>query len=361
VLLKDFDFELPKSAIALRPATPRDAARLMVVDPGCAAPLRGNSVNDLPQLIRPGDVMVFNDAKVLPAELRGYRAARAPNSPAVEVSLTLMERLPSGAWRALARPARRLRTGDSVFFRQNATHPALVVAAKDTEGAISVVAGGSGTVEAIMEEFGGMPLPPYIARSRPVDESDRIDYQTVYARTPGAVAAPTAGLHFTPDLLAALAARGVRFAFVTLHVGPGTFLPVKTEDIDGHRMHAERYEISEEAAETINQSRAGGGRVVAVGTTSLRLLETAANKDATISPLRGFTNLFVKPGYRFRLVDLVFTNFHLPKSTLFMLVCAFSGTELMKKAYARAIAEGFRFYSYGDACLLHRDPARPGS
>ena len=230
----------------------------------------------------------------------------------------------------------------------------LAVAGKDGEGAVVVRPCGGGAVEEIMMRHGAMPIPPYIASARPADDRDRSDYQTVYAMSEGAVAAPTAGLHFTPELLESLAERGVRSAFVTLHVGAGTFLPVKTATIDGHELHAEWYEISESAARLINECRAGGGRLVAAGTTSLRVLETAAREDGLLEAAQGFTKIFIKPGHRFRTADLLMTNFHLPKSTLFMLVCAFSGVDLMKNAYAHAIAEGFRFYSYGDACLLHR-------
>ncbi len=354
MLLKDFDFELPKSSIALRPASPRDSARLLCVDPHLNDPLSEAQVRDLPSFLRPGDVMVFNDTKVLTAELCGYRPARGADSPAVEISLTLIERLADGSWKALARPARRLRAGDAIVFEKRAEQAFLMVSAKGDEGEIVVTAGAGETVEAVMDKHGAMPLPPYIARSRAADEKDRNDYQTVYAKMEGAVAAPTAGLHFTPELMERLAAKGVRSAFVTLHVGAGTFLPVKTEKIDDHPLHAEWYKISGDAARTINTCRAKGGRIVAVGTTSLRVLETAAREDGLIESSQGFTRIFIKPGHRFRSADLLLTNFHLPKSTLFMLVCAFSGTALMKKAYAHAVAAGFRFYSYGDTCLLRR-------
>ncbi len=298
--------------------------------------------------------MVFNNTKVLPAELVGYRPARSDNSPSVEVSLTLIERLPGGAWKALARPARRLRESDVIVLEQDGEQSSLVVTGRGEEGEIILVASGGLTVEAIMEKHGGMPLPPYIARARPSDEKDRADYQTIYAKTEGAVAAPTAGLHFTPQLVKRIAEMGVRTAFVTLHVGPGTFLPVKVHNVDDHHLHSEWCAISDDAARTINECRAKGGRIIAVGTTSLRLLESAARDDGSIAPYQGFTSLFIKPGHRFRSADLLLTNFHLPKSTLFMLVCAFSGTELMKEAYAHAVEGRFRFYSYGDACLLHR-------
>ncbi len=352
MLLENFDFDLPKSAIALRPASPRDSARLLVVRPGDAEQFSHCTVSDLPALLAPGDVMVFNNTKVLPAELSGVRSSRMGDAWAVEVSLTLIERLADGKWKAMARPARRLREGDEIIFEQ--FRFVLCVHAKGESGEVIVGARGTESIEALMEAAGSMPLPPYIGRARPADERDRSDYQTVYAKHEGAVAAPTAGLHFTPKLLDELSAAGIKTAFVTLHVGAGTFLPVRAEQIEGHRLHAEWAEISEDAARTINEAREKGGRLVAVGTTSLRLLETAARPDGSIAPYSDFTSIFIKPGHRFRSADLLLTNFHLPKSTLFMLVCAFSGTELMKKTYADAIASGFRFYSYGDACLLHR-------
>lgn len=354
MLLKDFDFELPRSSIALRPASPRDSARVLCVDPYSDNSLSEALVGDLASLLRPSDVAVFNDTKVLSAELCGSRAARGPGAPAVEVSLTLLEPRPNGAWSAFARPARRLRPGDAVLFRRADEQSVLTVTAKGGDGEIVVTASGSSSVEAIMAKHGAMPLPPYISSSRPADDRDRTDYQTIYAKTAGAVAAPTAGLHFTPELLKSLAARGIQNAFLTLHVGAGTFLPVKTEKIDDHPLHAEWYDIPEETARIINRGKAEGGRIVAVGTTTLRVLETAARADGSLEACRGFTRLFIKPGHAFRSADLLMTNFHLPKSTLFMLVCAFSGTALMKRAYAHAVAAGFRFYSYGDACLLRR-------
>jgi S-adenosylmethionine:tRNA ribosyltransferase-isomerase len=351
VLLTDFEFELPKLAIALRPASPRDSARLLVPHPGEAKILTGALVRDLPSYLRPGDVMVFNNTKVLPAVLAGRRPSRGAGAPEANVSLTLLERLADGSWSAMARPGRRLRPGDSILL--SGEQPALKVIAKDDEGRVTVAAAQANqSVEGLMAEHGAMPLPPYIARNS--DGQDFADYQTVYASVDGAVAAPTAGLHFTSELLERLGAMGIRSAFVTLHVGPGTFLPVKTEQVEDHQMHAERCEIGAEAASVINEARKSGGRIVAVGTTSLRLLETASNTSGVVEPFLGETRLFIKPGYRFRAVDLLFTNFHLPKSTLFMLVCAFAGTDLMKKAYAHALSAGYRFYSYGDACLLHR-------
>jgi S-adenosylmethionine:tRNA ribosyltransferase-isomerase len=353
VHLKDFDFELPKSSIAIRPASPRDAARLLVVEPSGRAAIAEASVRDLPAYLRPGDVMVFNNTKVLRAELNGYRPSRGDGLPPADISLTLIQRLRDGAWKALARPGRRLRPGDLIVI-DSTERSALVVIGKNENGEIVVTANGAMTIETLMENYGAMPLPPYIARARPADERDRADYQTIYASAAGAVAAPTAGLHFTPELLESIAKMGVRTAFATLHVGPGTFLPMKTENIGDHTLHAERCDISDEAARTINECRARGGRIVAVGTTSLRLLETAAREDGSIAAFRGCTNLFIKPGHHFRSAELLLTNFHLPKSTLFMLACGFSGTALMKKAYSHAVASGFRFYSYGDACLLYR-------
>ncbi len=353
MLLKDFNFELPKTAIALRPASPRDTARLLAVTPRGISPFTEAQVRDLPANLRPGDIMVFNNTKVLPAVLRGVRPPRSDDAPAVEVSLTLLERQADGAWQAFARPARRLRIGDSVILGGQEEQAALKITGKAADGAVTVAAASAEhNVEALMAKFGAMPLPPYITRE--ADGRDFTDYQTVYASREGAVAAPTAGLHFTPELLERLAVEGIRSAFVTLHVGAGTFLPVKTENVADHGMHAEYCEINPAAAGLVNECRERGGRVVAVGTTSLRLLETAAREDGFIVPYRGETRIFIRPGYRFRVTDLLLTNFHLPKSTLFMLVCAFSGTALMKSAYSHALAAGFRFYSYGDACLLHR-------
>jgi S-adenosylmethionine:tRNA ribosyltransferase-isomerase len=354
VLLKDFDYELPRSAIALRPAAPRDTARLLTVAPQDGGLLTEARVRDLPAFLRRGDVMVFNNTKVLPAELSAIRPSRELNAPAVPVSLTLLEPLHGGAWRALARPARRLREGDILVLSDAGKETALTVKAKGPEGEVTVIAGGGLTIEAAMAKHGAMPLPPYVARARPSDDQDFSDYQTVYAQKAGAVAAPTAGLHFTPELMQRLEEAGIATVFVTLHTGPGTFLPVKEEKIENHHIHSERCEVSARAAEAIDKARQKGGRIIAVGTTSLRLLETAARDDGTIAPYRGSTSLFIKPGHCFRSAELLLTNFHLPKSTLFMLVCAFSGTALMKRAYAHAIAAGFRFYSYGDACLLYR-------
>jgi len=309
---------------------------------------------DLPAFLRPGDVMVFNNTKVLPAVVVGHRLPRYRDAPAVEISLTLIEHLSDGTWKALARPARRLRAGDRIVLGRQGEQSAVEVTSKGPEGEVTIAAADGLSIEGVMQRHGAMPLPPYIARARAPDRQDMDDYQTVYAKAEGAVAAPTAGLHFTPALLERLTAKGVRTEFVTLHVGAGTFLPVKTERVEDHHIHAESCEISADSTAKINECRERGGRLIAVGTTSLRLLETAALEDGSIAPYRGSTNVFIKPGHRFRSADLLLTNFHLPKSTLFMLVCAFSGTALMKMAYAHAIASGFRFYSYGDACLLQR-------
>lgn len=333
-----FDFELPDELIAARPATPRDAARLLVV----GERLEDRFVRDLPDLLRPGDVLVTNDAKVIPAQLSGRRGA-------ARVELTLHKRLGPGRWRAFARPAKRLKPGDRVEVAEG--FAADVLAREGPEVELDFGLDDAG-FDAALARAGAVPLPPYIRAKRPVDARDAVDYQTVYARAPGAVAAPTAGLHFTPALLAALEARGVRRVALTLNVGAGTFLPVSAEDTAEHRMHAEQFVIPAESAEAINAARRAGGRIVAVGTTSLRALESAAAEDGSVRPFAGETDIFITPGWRFRSVDLLLTNFHLPRSTLFMLVCAFAGTERMKAAYAHAIAARYRFYSYGDACLL---------
>ena len=334
----DFDFPLPPERIAQRPVRPRDAARLLVV--GDAADDR--VVRDLPRLLRPGDLLVVNDTKVLPARLHGRRGT-------VAIEATLIEPLADGRWRALAKPGRRLRPGDVLEF---AGGFAAGVERKEQDGAVVLdFAVDAATLDEVLDEHGAAPLPPYIRRRQP-DPQDRADYQTVFAEQRGAIAAPTAGLHFTPELLAALTAAGVRRTAVTLHVGAGTFLPVKTARIEEHAMHAERGTIGAAAAALIAQTRAEGGRVIAVGTTTLRLLETAADEGGGLAPWSGETRLFVTPGFRFRVVDRLITNFHLPRSTLFMLVCAFAGMERMQAAYAHAIAARYRFYSYGDACLL---------
>jgi S-adenosylmethionine:tRNA ribosyltransferase-isomerase len=340
----DFDFVLPDGRIALRPARPRDAARLLVV----GETLSNRSVRELPVLLRPGDLLVFNDTRVLAARLRGLRGK-------VKIEATLLKPVRGGQWFALARPAKRLRPGNRIDFGSGVVAE---VVARGEGGAVTLdFACDDRAVTAALERIGEMPLPPYIARTRVADAQDLNDYQTVYARAAGAVAAPTAGLHFTPELMAALEAAGISAAMVTLHVGAGTFLPVKSERTEDHVMHAESGEISEAAATQINQARAAGGRIVAVGTTSLRLLESAADEGGNARPFVGETNLYITPGYVFQAVDLLMTNFHLPRSTLFMLVCAFAGTARMKSAYAHAIENNYRFYSYGDTCLLGCAPS----
>ena len=335
-----FDFDLPRALIADRPVTPRDAARLLEV----GETLRDGMVRDLPGRLRPGDILVFNDTRVIPARLAGKRGT-------ANVEATLHKRVAEDRWRAFARPARKLRPGDAIEFAPGFSAEVL---AKGEAGEVELRFNRSGpALMEALQRWGRVPLPPYI--KRPADERDRVDYQTVFAREDGAVAAPTAGLHFTPELLAALDARGVLRTTVTLHVGAGTFLPVKVEDTRDHVMHAEIGEIGAAAAEAINRTRAAGGRVVAVGTTSLRLLETVADDSGRLSPFSGETTLFVTPGYRFKIVDLLLTNFHLPRSTLFMLVSAFAGLERMQAAYAHAKEKAYRFYSYGDCCLLHRE------
>lgn len=342
--IHEFDFALPPDRIAQRPVRPRDAARLLVVEDA----LHDRVVRDLPALLRPGDLLVVNDTRVVPVRLHGKRGA-------VAVEATLIEPLEDGRWRALAKPGRRLRPGDTLDF---ANGFAARVDRKLEDGAVVLdFAVDAATLNQALDEHGAAPLPPYIRRRQP-DPQDRADYQTVFAEQPGAIAAPTAGLHFTPELLAALTAAGIRRTAVTLHVGAGTFLPVKAARIEEHTMHAERGTIDAAAAAMIAQTRAEGGRVVAVGTTTLRLLETAADESGGLAPWSGETRLFVTPGFRFRVVDRLITNFHLPRSTLFMLVCAFAGMERMQAAYAHAVATGYRFYSYGDACLL--SPATGG-
>jgi S-adenosylmethionine:tRNA ribosyltransferase-isomerase len=350
-----FDFELPDDRIALRPASPRDAARLLVVRPD--APLEDRTIADLPALLRPGDAIVVNDTKVLPASLHGRRIGRGIEV-AIEANLT--KRLDGARWLAFVRPAKRLQIGDVVRFGSEGRVCFLdqldaTVEAKGEGGEVTLSFAFHGpALDQALEERGDMPLPPYIAGRRAADERDRADYQTMFARDEGSVAAPTAGLHFTDTLVDALRARRISLHRVTLHVGPGTFLPVKSDDTADHKMHAEWGVVTAELADALNASRRAGGRIVAVGSTSLRLLESAAAEDGTLSAFSGETSLFITPGYRFRAADAMLTNFHLPRSTLFMLVSAFSGLDTMKRAYAHAIATGYRFYSYGDACLLLR-------
>ena len=342
--LADFDFDLPPDRIAQHPARPRDAARLLHVARG---DLADRMVRDLPALLRPGDVLVVNDTRVIPAQLTARRGD-------ARIGITLDQPRHDGAWHALARNARRLHVGDELRFDGGGELRATVVE-RDADGGVVIAFNQRDAVFAVaLRRAGALALPPYVARPEGPRPEDDVDYQTIFAPHAGAVAAPTAGLHFTPALLDALERRGVRRVTITLHVGAGTFLPVRCDEIAQHRMHAERGEITPQAAVAIDAARAAGGRVVAVGTTSLRLLETAAADGDGIRPFAGDTALFIVPGYRFRAVDLLLTNFHLPRSTLFMLVCAFVGTERMRSAYAHAIAAAYRFYSYGDACLLER-------
>src|SRR5262245_24070139 len=352
-----FEFELPPERIALRPVSPRDAARLLVVRPGSVPELEDRGVRDLPQLLRAGDALVVNDTKVIPARLRGRRIGRGAE-PAIEA--TLHRRLDGARWRAFVKPAKRLAPGDVVRFGEEGKVCFLgqldaTVEDKGEGGEVTLAFAFHGPVlDQAVEERGDMPLPPYIAARRAPDERDRTDYQTLFAQAEGSVAAPTAGLHFTDALVADLAQRGIAIHKVTLHVGAGTFLPVKAEDTAEHHMHAEAGSVSAATASALNAVRRAGGRIVAVGSTSLRLIESACGEDALLRPFEGETALFITPGYRFRAVDVMMTNFHLPRSTLFMLVAAFCGLEVMKRAYAHAIREGYRFYSYGDACLLFR-------
>ena len=335
-----FDFELPPERIALRPARPRDAARMLVADG--AAPFAYRVVSELPQVLRPGDVLVFNDTRVIPAQLEGKRGE-------AKIGATLHKRLDLRRWQAFVRNAKRLREGDAIDFGEGVSATA---EARWPDGSWTLAFAGEEPVEVLLERAGRMPLPPYIAGKRPTDAEDREDYQTMFAREKGAVAAPTAALHFTPGLLAALDTAGIGHETLTLHVGAGTFLPVKAEDTADHAMHAEWGRIDAATADRLNDGRQGGGRVIAVGTTSLRLLESATGEDGVIRPFAGDTAIFITPGYRFRAIDGLMTNFHLPKSTLFMLVSALMGLERMQAAYAHAIGEGYRFYSYGDASLL---------
>ena len=355
-----FDFALPEDRIALRPASPRETARLLEV--GLAGSLGDRHVADLPDLLRPGDVLVLNDTRVIRARLTGLRRRGAVEA---RVEVLLHTRLAGDRWRALARPAKRLRVTDRIVFGAGSDpaapdRPELKADVEEVgvSGDISLRFDRSDrSLDEAVAQFGRMPLPPYIEGKRPADARDDLDYQTAYARRDGAVAAPTAGLHLTPALLDRLAERGVARETLTLHVGPGTFLPVKADDTAGHRMHAEWGELDASTAKRIEAARALGGRVVAVGTTSLRLLESAAAPDGRLRAFQGWTDIFITPGHRFRTADLLLTNFHLPRSTLFMLVSAFAGLDRMRAAYAHAIASGYRFYSYGDACLLERAAA----
>jgi S-adenosylmethionine:tRNA ribosyltransferase-isomerase len=355
-----FDFVLPADQIALRPASPRDAARLLVVRPAENPLIDDRIARDLPDLLRPGDQLVVNDTKVIAANLQGRRLGRGVES---QVGVTLIRRIDGSRWRALVKGAKKLAPGDVVRFGDEGKVCFLgqldaTVEEKGEAGEVTLAFAFQGAVlDQAIAERGAMPLPPYIASRRAPDERDRSDYQTLFARDEGAVAAPTAALHFTEDLMARLRARGIGLQTVTLHVGPGTFLPVKADDTDAHVMQAEWGAVSANTAAALNAARRAGARIVAVGTTSLRLLESAAGEDGVIAPFTGDTSLFITPGYRFAAVDILMTNFHLPRSTLFMLACAFSGLDVMQRAYAHAIRNGYRFYSYGDACLLF--PRRP--
>jgi S-adenosylmethionine:tRNA ribosyltransferase-isomerase len=350
-----FDFELPPESIALRPASPRDSARMLVVQGD--AVLRNRTIAELPHWLEPGDQLVVNDTKVIAAQLKGRRIGRE-TEPKIEA--TLIKRLDGSRWQALVKPAKKLAPGDVVRFGNEGKvcllgHLDAQVEAKGTEGEVTLSFSFHGpTLDQAIADLGAPPLPPYIASRRTPDDQDAADYQTMFAANEGAVAAPTAGLHFTPALEAALRGHGVDIHRLTLHVGAGTFLPVKADETSAHKMHAEWGFLSADTAAALNAARAKGGRIVAVGTTSLRLLESAAADDGTLHSFTGDTSIFITPGYRFRAVDMLLTNFHLPRSTLFMLVSAFCGLETMKQAYAHAIAAGYRFYSYGDACLLFR-------
>ncbi|CDO36381.1 tRNA preQ1(34) S-adenosylmethionine ribosyltransferase-isomerase QueA [Novosphingobium sp. KN65.2] len=335
-----FDFDLPTERIALRPAKPRDAARMLVVEGD--APFSDRHVRDLPQRLRKGDVLVFNDTRVIPAQLEGRRGE-------ARIGATLHKRIDLRRWQAFVRNAKRLKVGDRIEFPAEVT---AIAEARHDDGSWTLAFEGDEPVEVLLERAGRMPLPPYIAGKRETDEADRSDYQTMFAREKGAVAAPTAALHFTPELVDRLDEAGIARETLTLHVGAGTFLPVKADDTADHKMHAEWGRIDQATADRLNAARMAGGRLIAVGTTSLRLLESAAGDDNVIRPFEGDTSIFITPGYRFKAIDGLMTNFHLPKSTLFMLVSALMGLEKMQAVYAHAIAEEYRFYSYGDSSLL---------
>ena len=337
-----FDFHLPPERIALRPAEPRDAARMLLVERRDDGTLSDRHVADLPAILRPGDCLVFNDTRVIPAQLEGQRGE-------ARIGATLHKRIDLRRWQALIRNAKRLRIGETVDFGAGVTATA---EQRHPDGSFTLAFDGDEPVEILLDRAGRMPLPPYIAAKRPADARDRDDYQTMFAREDGAVAAPTASLHFTPALLEACRAAGIASETLTLHVGAGTFLPMKVDDTDDHAMHSEWGQISAETAERLNAVKAAGGRIIPVGTTVLRLLESAATEDGRLAPFAGDTAIFITPGYRFRFIDGLMTNFHLPKSTLFMLVSAIMGLDVMQRAYAHAIAHDYRFYSYGDSSLL---------
>ena len=360
--LDAFDFEIPEALIALRPVSPREQARLLVIPPMGLADLSDRRVEDLPDLLRAGDCLVVNDTRVIPARLAAVRFGRGQGG---RIDVTLHKREAADRWLAFARPAKKLVSGDVLNFLALSGQEAPFEGTPLSATVLEKREGGeillqfsvkAADLDLALMHYGTMPLPPYIAARRSEDQNDQSDYQTVFAKRQGAVAAPTAGLHFTPALLDRLKAKGVLIATVTLHVGAGTFLPVKVDKISQHKMHAEWGEITRETAETLNQCRKAGGRIVAVGTTSLRVMETAVQADGTFVPFAQETSIFITPGFRFKAVDVLFSNFHLPRSTLFMLVSAFAGLERMQAAYQHAIASNYRFYSYGDACLLFRAP-----
>jgi S-adenosylmethionine:tRNA ribosyltransferase-isomerase len=348
MLISEFDFDLPEDRIALRPAEPREAARLLRVDEHGA--LTDSHIGDIADFLKSGDLLVVNDTRVLPTQLDGQRLR---DDSVVSIEATLVKSTGASQWQAFLKPGRKVKAGDQLLFKSDAAELKAIVSAKDDNGLYTLdFQHGPQELLERLHLVGGMPLPPYIRSKRHEDEQDKSDYQTIFARDEGSVAAPTAGLHFTPALLEKLAAKGVSIERITLHVGAGTFLPVKVEDTDDHIMHAEFGIITAESAARINAARAAGGRIICVGTTSLRLLESACNSQGAIHPFAAETAIFITPGVTVRSCDLLLTNFHLPKSTLFMLVCALAGTEVMKRAYAHAIETGYRFFSYGDACLL---------
>jgi len=360
-----FDFDLPPERIALRPVEPRDAARLLIVRPHGSPRFEDRTVLDLPDQIAPGDALAVNDTRVIRAGLYGVRV-RAENSARIEA--TLIRREDDALWRAYVRPAKKLKQGEVIRFaaansvESGAESLDAEVVSKGAEGDVLLkFVASAEKLDKTIERIGQMPLPPYISSRRLADDKDTQDYQTLFAQKPGAVAAPTASLHFTPRLVAALAAQSVSIQKVTLHVGPGTFSPVKAKDTVEHTMHAEWGEVSQAAADALNSARAAGGRIIAAGTTSLRILESAAGPDGTFAAFAGETSIFITPGYKFKAADVLLTNFHQPRSTLFMLVAAFAGLETMQAAYAHAIAKNYRFYSYGDACLLFPAAAENGA
>ena len=352
-----FDFTLPEDRIALRPVSPRDAAKLLVVRPNNALRFDDRIVRDLPSLLQPGDVLVANDTRVIPARLYGVRVRGEARA---RIEVLLHQRLGADLWRAFLRPAKKVEIGEQIIFGDDTESPSCLLSSfsatlveKHEGGDVNLQFAFSGpALDEAIARFGHLPLPPYIAGKRAEDERDKVDYQTLFAKKEGAVAAPTAGLHFTPELMARLEEQGITTERVTLHVGAGTFLPMKADDTRDHTMHAEWGEVQADVAARLNEARAKGGRIVAIGTTSLRLLESAVTDEGVFKAFSGETDIFITPGYRFKAVDALMTNFHLPKSTLFMLVSAFSGLDCMKDAYAHAIAHDYRFYSYGDASLL---------